>query len=64
MFLLTKMGSFLGVFLNLHREKTVKYFSTSTIPHETKPMLCQAKKTRALYHVRSLSYLARKVPTF
>jgi hypothetical protein len=22
------------------------------------------KKTRALYHVRSLSYLARKVPTF
>ncbi len=39
------MGSFLGVFLNLHREKTVKYFSTSTIPHETKPMLCQAKKS-------------------
>jgi hypothetical protein len=44
MFLLTKMGSFLGVFLNLHREKTVKYFSISTIPHEAKPTLCQAKK--------------------
>jgi hypothetical protein len=35
MFLLTKTDSFLGVFLNLHREKKVKYFSTSTLPHET-----------------------------
>jgi hypothetical protein len=26
-------------------------------------MLCQTKRNRALYHTRSLSYLARKVPT-
>jgi hypothetical protein len=34
------------------------------IPHDIKPKIYQTKKTRALYHARSLSYFAREVRTF
>jgi hypothetical protein len=51
------------VFLKLPREKTVKYFSISMIPHDIKPKISDKKKTRALYHARSLSYFAREVQT-
>ncbi len=54
----------MGVFLNLPREKTVRYFSVSLIPHDIKPKISQTKKNRALYHARSLSYFAREVRTF
>ena len=54
----------MGVFLNLPREKTVKYFFYSMIPHDIKPKIYQTKKTRALYHACSLSYFDRKMITF
>ncbi len=59
--MLTKRHSFLWEFLKLPREKTVKYFSISVIPHDIKPMISQTKKNGALYHARSLSYFAREV---
>jgi hypothetical protein len=54
----------LGVFLNLPREKTVKYFFISMIPYDIEPKISQTKKNRALYHACSLSYFAREVGTF
>ena len=63
-FLLTKRHSFLGVFLNLPREKTVKYFFYSMIPHDIKPKIYQTKKTRALYHACVLKYAAAKIRSF
>jgi hypothetical protein len=59
-----KKDTFLGVFLNLHRGKTVKYFLISLLHREIKPFIYQTKKTRALYHACSLSYFDRKMLTF
>jgi hypothetical protein len=62
-FLLQKTYTFLGVFLNLHRGKTVKYFLISLLHREIKPFIYQTKQTRALYHACSLSYFDRKMLT-
>jgi hypothetical protein len=39
-----KKYTFLGVFLNLHRGKTVKYFLISLLQREIKPFIYQTKK--------------------
>jgi hypothetical protein len=54
--------SFLGVFLNLRREKTVKYFSISMVLHDIKPMISQTKKTEL--SIMNVAYFAREVQTF
>jgi hypothetical protein len=46
-FLLKKTYTFLGVFLNRHRGKTVKYFLISLLHREIKPFIYQTKKNQS-----------------